>query len=115
MPAGRPEKSIDWDKVDELIIQQNKADEIASHFDMAVSTFYRHVHEKFDMNFENYARTKYSKGKSNLRSKQYEKAIEGNVQLLLKLGEIYLDQKEQLNVDTNITIKHEYATSDGTP
>ena len=91
---GRPEKPIDWDLVDKLIIAQNNGTEIAGHFDMHRETFYSRVQDKYGVTFTGYAGALYSKGKSNLRTRQYQKAMEGCVPLLIKLGEIYLDDQK---------------------
>ena len=104
--AGRPEKPIEWDLVDTLIEQQNSGAEISSHFNMHPETFYDRVKSKWGINFTEYAGIKYSSGKSKLRSKQWEKAIEGNVQLLLKLGEVYLGQDKSTS-DSNKTAPYD--------
>lgn len=105
MPAGRPTKLIDWDIVEKMIVSQCTAAEIAGHFHMHPSTFYRAVNEKTGLNFENYALSFYSKGKGNLRLKQYQKAMDGNTSLLLKLGEVYLGQAEKKQTtDTQIDL-----------
>ena len=101
---GRPEKPIDWELVDKLIIAQNNGAEIAGHFDLHPDTFYTRVKEKYGVIFTVYAGTLYSKGKSNLRTRQYQKAMEGCVPLLIKLGEIYLDDQKPKNKDENLSI-----------
>jgi hypothetical protein len=104
MPAGRPPKPVDWELVDKLIESQNTAGEIAAHFDINPSTLYRQFVDKYGTNFENYARTKYSRGKSLLRTKQFQLALSGNVRMLERLGDIYLDQKDKSEQKPNISI-----------
>jgi hypothetical protein len=111
--AGRPEKPIDWDLVDELITKQNSGAEIASHFNLHPETFYSRVQQKWSVNFTNYAGSKYSHGKSLLRNKQWDKAMEGEVRLLLRLGEIHLDQIP-VKEDQTLSIKIIDATSHNT-
>jgi len=101
---SRPEKPIDWDIVDELIIQQNSGAQIASRFNLYPDTFYDRVKSKWGITFTNYAGVKYSEGISLLKSKQWEKAMEGNIQMLLKLGELYADQAQDIDSDIKITI-----------
>src|SRR5215510_13763998 len=99
MALGRPEKTIDWEKVDRLLESQNKGTEIASHFNITKETFYHRVKEKYGVDFSTYSTNFYSKGKSNLRTRQYQKAMEGNVQMLLNLGEVYLGQGEKKSTE----------------
>ena len=113
---ARPEKPINWDLVDELIRKQNSGAEIASHFNLHPETFYIRVQEKWETNFTGYAGIVYSQGKSLLRNKQWDKAMEGNVPLLLKLGEVYLGQRENVlsQTDQQLTVKLIDARSDST-
>lgn len=114
-PVGRPEKPIDWEFVDKLILRQNTATEIAGHFHMHHDTFYARVQEKWGVNFTSYASTVYSKGKSTLRSRQWDKAMEGSVPLLIKLGELYLDDQKPKakdeNQPTKVTFEVNYANA----
>ena len=116
MPAGRPEKPIDWNLVDKLLEAQNTAAEIAGHFDIDPSTLFRKSVEKWGTNFENYARSRYSKGKSNIKLMQYKKAMDGSIQMLIKLGEIYCEQNSkqiQLNlIELDEFIKEETQADD---
>lgn len=112
---ARPEKPIDWDLVDQLLLYQNTGGQIAAKFGIHEETFYRRFKDKYNENFSGYAGLKYSEGKSNLLSKQFEKAFEGNTQLLLKLGEIYLEQNQIEEIDYKVEVTHIYATSDGSP
>lgn len=107
MVAGRPEKPIDWDMVDQMIMQQCTADEIAGEFGLHRSSFYNKIEKKYGENFSTYSTALYCKGKRCLRSKQWEKAMEGDVRLLLKLGEIHLGQSEnKINEsDQQLTVK----------
>lgn len=94
----RPEKPIDWKKVDDLLIAGCLGTEIASHFDMHHDTFYRRVEEKYNMGFTAYSQEKRTKGDSLLRAKQFETAIRGNVTMQIWLGKQRLDQKEHHEV-----------------
>jgi|SRR6185369_13338 len=102
--AGRPHIPVDWDKVNQLIMAQCTIEEVAGNVGMHRATFGEKIKEKYGVDFTTYATELRSKGKSLLRSKQYQKAMEGNIQMLLRLGEIYLDQgKEAKQEDTVIT------------
>ena len=92
----RPEKKIDWDRVDKLLMAGCEGVEIAPHFDMHVNTFYLKVQEEHNVGFSEYSLIKKEHGDSLLRDKQYQKALKGegdNVQLIW-LGKQRLGQKE---------------------
>ena len=95
---SRPEKEIDWKKVDELLIAGCLGTEIAPHFNMHPETFYRRVEEKYGMGFTKYSSEKKSHGESLLRAHQYAKALgltdKGDNTLLIWLGKNRLKQKE---------------------
>lgn len=97
---ARPEIPIDWTIVEKLIQAQCPADEIAGYFHMSVDTLYNKVKNYSGLSFSNYASQFYSKGKGNLRTKQYQKAMDGNISMLLKLGEVYLGQGKTEEVKT---------------
>ena len=95
---GRPEKPIDWNVVDQLIISQNTLAEIAGYFGLYPSTFGDRFKENHGEYFTTYASALYSKGRSLIKQKRFEKAIkDGNIQMLTKLGEIYLDEDKEAN------------------
>lgn len=91
---SRPEKPINWELVDKLLIAGSLGTEIAAHFDMHPNTFYDRVHAKYNMGFTEYCQEKRSKGDSLLRAKQFEKAMDGNNIMLIWLGKNRLGQKE---------------------
>ena len=104
MVAGRPEKPIDWEEVDKLIMCQCTMKEIAGTFGMHHTNFSKRCIEHFGENFTDYSTAKYAAGRKLLRVKQFAKAIDGNVQLMIKLGEIYLDQKDKQEIDHKISV-----------
>ena len=90
----RPEKPIDWERVDRLLMAGCKGTEIAPHFDMHPDTLYAQVQQKYGMIFTLYAAEKRQKGESNLREVQYKRALRGENTLLIWLGKNRLNQKE---------------------
>ena len=90
----RPEKPIDWAKVDHLLMAGCKGTEIAPHFDMHVNTFYDKVFEKHNIGFTEYSLIKRSQGDSLLKVKQFEKAMKSDNTMLIWLGKNRLEQKE---------------------
>lgn len=91
---SRPEKPIDWAKVDQLLIAGCLGTEIAAHFDMHSHTFYDRVMGQYGVTFTDYCAEKRSKGDSLLRAKQYEKALQGDNVMLVWLGKVRLKQRE---------------------
>lgn len=99
---ARPEKPIDWDLVDQLIIRQNTIAEVASHFDMYPSNFGLRIQEKYGVNFTTYASVYRSKGVSTIKDKMYEKGVEeGHMTALTKLYDTYVDEAKPHTVSTN--------------
>jgi len=90
----RPEKPINWKRVDELLIAGCYGTEIAGHFDMHPQTFYLRVEDKYKMSFTEYSSEKRCTGDSLIREKQFKKALEGDNVMLVWLGKNRLKQKE---------------------
>lgn len=83
---SRPEKPVDWNKVDQYLIGGMTGVEIAAFFDLNPETFYDKVKEKYKVGFTEYCRSKRSKGDGLLKVKSFEKAMNGdNTQLTLNL------------------------------
>ena len=102
---SRPEKPIDWDKVDQLLMAGCLGTEIAPHFDIHPTNFYTRVQDKHGMGFTEYCQLKRQQGDSLLKFKQFEKAMQGDNTLLIWLGKSRLKQKEDpsaIEVDQSI-------------
>lgn len=93
--AGRPEKMVDWNLVDELLMADCTGVEIAPHFDMSVYTFYDRIRDEFGMNLTEYSFIKKSQGDACLRKRQYDKALDGDTSMLIWLGKNRLRQKDR--------------------
>jgi hypothetical protein len=91
---SRPEKPIDWKKVDDLLMAGCLGTEICAHFDMHHETFYNRVKDEYGMGFTAYAAEKRQRGDSILRAKQFETALKGNVTMQIWLGKNRLNQRE---------------------
>ena len=98
---GRPEKEINWKKVDDLLIAGSTGTEIASHFDMHPNTFYGKVQDRYKCGFTQYASEKKQLGDSLLRAHQFQKALglttKGDNTLLIWLGKNRLNQRDTQN------------------
>ncbi len=91
---SRPEKPIDWKKVDHLLMSGCPGTEIAPHFDMNHHTFYDRVVKQYNMTFTEYCSLKRAQGDGLLRSRQFRKALEGDNTMLIWLGKQRLNQRE---------------------
>lgn len=91
---ARPEKPIDWAKVDQLLMAGCLGTEIAPHFDMCPDSFYNKVKEKYNLGFSEYSALKKQQGCSLIRYKQFQVAMEGDKTMLVWLGKNRLGQKE---------------------
>jgi len=96
----RPEKPIDWERVDELLECGCLGNEIAAHYNMHPNTFYDRVVSKYNMSFTDYQAEKKYKGDSLIREAQFKKALKKlDNTMLIWLGKQRLGQKE--NLDSN--------------
>ena len=94
MVIGRPEKPINWDLVEELLLADCTGTEIAANFDIYPDTLYRRIESKYGMSFTAFAAERKEKGDSNLRQTQYKKALSGDNTMLIWLGKLRLKQKD---------------------
>lgn len=92
---ARPEKQIDWQRVDQLLEAGCHGTEICSHFDLTADRFYDRVKEKYGMSFTEYSQEKRQKGDSLLREKQFIKAVDGDNMMLIWLGKNRLRQRDR--------------------
>lgn len=97
----RPEKQIDWDRVDKLLEAGCHGTEICAHFDLTADRFYDRVKEKYGMSFTEYSQEKRQKGDSILRETQFNKAIDGDNMMLIWLGKNRLGQRDKEEKNDN--------------
>lgn len=95
---GRPQKKIDWKRVDQLLMKGCEGVEIAPHFDMHSHTFYDRVEQKYKVTFTEYCQQKRNKGRSYIKEKQFDKAMKGDNTMLIWVGKQLCDQKENHEV-----------------
>ena len=91
---ARPEKVIDWDKVDLLLRADCKGTEIAPHFDICANTLYARIKDKYNLSFQEYSCLKKQQGDSQIKAKQLEKALDGDNTILIWLGKCRLKQRD---------------------
>ena len=105
MPAGRPKKPIDWEKVKDLCMAGCSGPEIAPHFDIHPETFYDRCVIDQGVKFTDFAGEHRQKGISLLRAAQFAKALghsdKGDNTLLIWLGKQRLGQTDKKKEDEN--------------
>ncbi len=104
---GRPEKPIDWELVDKLLICGCTATEISAHFDMGYDRFCDRLKDKYGTSFTLYSTEKRQKGISLLKAKQYDKALKGDNTMLVWVGKNFAGQRE---TPVDITLSPETLT-----
>ena len=100
--AGRPRVTFEWDELNKLCSLQCTLIEIAYFFGCSVDTIERRVKSVKNETFADYYKKASSEGKISLRRAQYNKALEGNVPMLIWLGKNALgqsDRSEQTNIE----------------
>ena len=102
---GRPEKPIDWDKLQYLAECQCTATEVAGYFGIDTDTLARRMQKQFGVNYTVYAAKYWEKGKASLRVRQFEAAMDKdnpNNTMLVFLGKNYLGQSDRQTNETTI-------------
>lgn len=101
---ARPKKEIDYELVRKLANMQCSQAEIASVVGVSVRTLQRDelFHEIYDEGVMN--------GRVSLRRAQFNKAIDGNVPMLIWLGKQVLGQKEKIENEDTINLSENITT-----
>lgn len=104
---GRPPIKLNWDQIDDLLVEGCSGREIAGNLGIQPNTLYEKCVEDKKMSFTDYSQHKYEKGDSLLRSVQFKKALDGDNTMLVWLGKNRLKQRDKQpdETDNNITIK----------
>ncbi len=107
----RKKMEIDWDLVEKRMEAGCSAKEIAAVLHCDTDTLYDRSKERYGKSFSVISAEFYSKGDANIRSIQYAKVLQGNLQMLFFLGKERLGQgKEEVKVspfEDTIAIRHE--------
>jgi len=83
---SRPEKEIDWEKVEQLLLAGAVGTEIAPHFDIHPETFYKRFQQHHGVGFTGYCQSRRQQGNALLKLRSFQKAMKGdNQQLTLNL------------------------------
>jgi hypothetical protein len=93
--AGRKPTEIDWEKVDGYLKAQCSGASIAGILGIHDNTLYMRCKTDNNVDFVTYAAQKRGEGKELLRRTQFDKALSGNVVMLIWLGKQYLGQADK--------------------
>lgn len=92
---GKPYKIIDWDKVDQLIIQGCNGVQVAAQLGISADTLYDRCQNEKNTHFPVYFQEKRAMGDSYIHQAQYQKALkEKNTTMLIWLGKQRCGQKD---------------------
>lgn len=96
---SRPEKQVDWDKVDYMLKAGCLGTEVAEAFGMHPNTFYTRVQQEYNCTFSEFLQQRRSGGDAAIRIRQYEKALGlndlGDNTMLIWLGKNRLGQRNE--------------------
>jgi len=95
--VGNPQKEIDWDKVDNLLIAGCNGVEVAERLGIHPDTLYQRCAMEKGTDWSAYLQRKRAKGNSLLREKQYHQAmVKGNTTILMHLFRHRLGEWEKV-------------------
>ena len=91
-----------WDQLDALIIWSN-GEYCAEQLGMNYDTLNIKIKERTGLSFPEYKEQKKEKMRVNLRKKQYDVAMAGNVSMLIWLGKNELNQSDKQDINQAIS------------
>lgn len=99
--SGRPNITIDWNKVDQWLHAGSNGVRIAAGLGVFPDTLYRAVEKEFGLTFSDYAAQKHAKGEMMIEVAQFDEAVRKRDRgMLIWLGKQRLGQRE--NQDVNL-------------
>ena len=102
-PIGRPQKKIDWELVDKLLMKGCSGVEVAGRLGIHPTTLYEKCVTDNGQSFCEYSTHHYAKGTATIKEHQYDKALglteAGDNTLLIWLGKTRCGQKEEKNIN----------------
>ena len=104
---ARPKKQLEdivfngWEQLDALIIWSNQV-YCAERLGVNIDTLADRIKERTGLSFSEYKEQKKEAMRVNLRKKQYDMAMNGNVALLIWLGKNELGQSDK--TESSVTI-----------
>ena len=109
---GRPRSEIDYDLLESLLLIHCSQEECASVFGISIDTLNTRCKEQYNKTFSEHSKQYRNIGKVSLRRKQIRKALrgDGDTQMLKHLGKHYLDQRDEINVNNNISMQQDISS-----
>lgn len=104
---ARTDKPIDWDKIEFYLKAGATQKKIAQSLCISEDTLRSRVKKKYEMDYSVFSASLQSKGELLIEVKQFEKALSGNIQMLLWLGKIRCNQRESHITSTISPIQNE--------
>ena len=101
--GGRPQKKIDYEKLDKLLGIFCTGEECASVLDMDYDTINACLKRDKKVGFSEYSNMKKGVGRASLRRRQFQMA-EKNPALAIWLGKQYLGQVDHQEIDQTMRI-----------
>lgn len=105
---ARPTKLLEdiefdgWDQLDALIVWSDES-YCAEKLGMNRDTLAARIKERTGLSFSAYKDEKKAAMRTNLRKKQYDVAMAGNVSMLIWLGKNELGQKDKIESDYTVS------------
>lgn len=99
-PKG-PTSASEFIEFEKLLGMQCTLEEVAAWFNVDVKTIQARCEEYYQEKFSQLSLKKRDFGKISLRRRQWQKAMEGNVTMLIWLGKQYLNQVEKVEPYTD--------------
>lgn len=100
---GRPAAKIDWVDAAKLAEAGCSGTEIAAVFRVEADTLYKLCKKQLNINWTDFFKQSYRTGNAWLKKAQYDKALKGNTQMLMWLGEQRLDQYQHQAINVTTT------------
>jgi hypothetical protein len=94
-PRG-PVSEEDFKQFESLLGIQCTLEEVASFYNVDVKTIQARCEEHYGLKFSQISEQKRANGKISLRRKQFQKAMDGNIVMLIWLGKQYLGQVDKV-------------------
>lgn len=101
---GPKEIQVDWAKVNQMLLIQCTAEEIASVLGMSVDTLSRRCESDHKLKFAEYSAIKRQGGKASLRRMQWKHA-ENTPAMAIFLGKNILDQSDKRDLNLSGSLK----------
>ena len=109
--VGRPNKKIDWDAIDKMLIAGCQGTSIAHKYGMNPETFYRRCQKEKGINFSEYQQQKLEVGNDILRQVQFSKAAKGDNTMLVWLGKNRVGQTDKVESKVQAQIESKVEVS----